>query len=60
VGKKIVLDAQSHKFLGLTRIGDTMAKSLIPVFQCETSLPKFLANIDTERTGTKVLITKRG
>jgi hypothetical protein len=48
-----------HKFLGLTRSGDTMALSLVPVFQSETSFPQLLADVDTERTGTIVTSTIR-
>jgi hypothetical protein len=58
IRKAKITDAY-HKILGLTRIGDNMAVSLIPVFQYETLFPQFLADINTERTGTKVLITKR-
>jgi len=48
-----------HKILGLTRSRDTMAKSLFPVYQCETSFPQFLADINTERTGTIMMRTSR-
>jgi hypothetical protein len=34
---------------GMTK--HTMALSLIPVFQCETSFPQVLADINTDRAG---------
>jgi hypothetical protein len=40
-----------HNIFRLTRIGDSMANSLIPVFQCETSFPQVLADINTDRAG---------
>jgi hypothetical protein len=57
--RKVKIAGSYHKILGLTRIGDTMAVSLIPVFQSETSFPQLLADVDTERTGTIVTSTIR-
>ena len=48
-----------HNVFGMTRIGHCMALSLFPVFQYEASFPQFLADINTERTGTKEHTTKR-
>jgi hypothetical protein len=41
----------NHNILRMGRSRDTMAYSLIPVFQCETSFPQVLADINTDRAG---------